>query len=102
MALLLLFLGLGLVFLGAWLKDTGWTGWAVPVLILGGLFVFASGWAAMEIPHQLWRQDQPHEHGPHEGKPLLTAGLLAALALAILVAGVVWFGGADDYLSFFQ
>ena len=102
MALLLLFLGLGVVFLGAWLKDTGWTGWALPVLIVGGLFVFGAGWAAMEIPHELWRRDQPLDHGPPEGTSLLTAGVIAALALGLLIALVVWVGGADGALHWFE
>lgn len=102
MALLLLVVGLGVVFLGAWLKDTGWTGWALPVLIVGGLFVFGAGWAAMEIPDDHWRREQRYEQGPGEGKPLLTASLLAALVLGLLVAGAVWFGHADDYVPWFR
>ena len=102
MALLLLPLGLGVVFLGAWLRQTGWTGWATPVLIVGALFVFGAGWAAMEIPHEAWREKQPLDHGPAERSPVLTCGVLAVVGLALLVATLVWFGRADKFLPWFQ
>lgn len=102
MALLLLLLGLGVVFLGARLEDTGWTGWALPALIVGGLFVFGAGWSAREIPHDHWREDQTFEQGPPEGKPLLAASLLAVLVLGVLIAGALWFGRADGYASWLR
>lgn len=102
MALLLLLLGLAVVFLGAWVKDTGWTGWSVPVLILGGLFVFGAGWAAMEIPHDHYRQHQRLDQGPTEERPFLTASLLAVVLLGVLIAGAVWFARGDDFATWFQ
>jgi len=101
-ALLLLLLGLGVVFLGAWVKDTGWTGWSVPVLIAGGLFVFGAGWAAMEIPHDHYRKLQPLDQGPSEEQPFLTASLLAVLLLGVLIAGAVWFARGDNFTAWFQ
>ena len=102
MAILLLVVGLGVVFLGAWLRQEGWTGWATPVLIAGALFVFTSGWAAMEIPHEVWREGQPLDKGPPERSPLLTCGVLAFLGLAALIAVLVWFGRADNFLPWFK
>ena len=102
MAILLLIVGLGVVFLGAWLGQIGWTGWATPVLIAGALFVFGAGWAAMEIPHEVWREKQPLDQGPTERSALLTCGVLAAVGLALLIGALVWFGRADKFLPWFQ